>query len=52
LAFLGIRALCGVATTVMAETVTLAEFATEVLATEVAVIVTDKSPAGGVAGAV
>jgi hypothetical protein len=52
LAFAGISALCGVAATVIAGTVTIAEFDTEVLATEVAVMVTIKSPAGGVVGAV
>ena len=42
----------GMIETVVPGTVILAEFDTAVLATEVAVIRTDKSPAGGVAGAV
>jgi len=42
----------GATETVVPGTVMIAEFVTEVLATEVAVMVTDKSPAGGVVGAV
>jgi hypothetical protein len=52
LTFVGISALCGVAATVIAGTVTIAAFDTEVSNTEDAVMVTDKSLAGGVAGAV
>jgi predicted thioesterase len=52
LTFAGISALCGVAATVIAGTVTIAEFDTEVLNTEAAVMVTDKSLSGGVTGAV